>query len=128
MASRRVQPSSRSRYTEELPHGLEGAGELLPLAREAESEVALPRVTEIGTGDAADAAVLDQVLGHRPGRRRGGVRGRALPRRIDPNERVEGAIRRLAGEDPAKAANALVEQVASGAQLRCERPDAVLRP
>jgi glucose/arabinose dehydrogenase len=69
---RRSQPRrklSRSAVSapEQLAERLEGPGQLGAVAREAEAEVALAGRPEIHAGDAADAAVGDQVLGQLPG-------------------------------------------------------------
>ena len=60
------------------PHRLEGAGQLPAVARETESQVAFAVRAEVHARHAADPALGNQVLGHRP-RERVLARRRARP-------------------------------------------------
>src|SRR5262249_57943697 len=106
---------------------VERAVRLRAIRREAEPHVALSVRAEVDARHRADASVRDQILRHLPRRGRHGAR-RRRPGWIDPEERVERAGWRLAGEDAAaERVNPLVEQIATRLQLDPELLDAGLR-
>src|SRR5437667_299560 len=91
-------PSGLHSDSEQLFHGLQRAGQLRSLAREAETDVALTPCAEVDARHAPDPAVLDEVSDHPP--RHGFVLGarRSVPFGVDPEERIERARRRCARE------------------------------
>src|SRR5439155_18565602 len=115
----------RGGYAEDLPHRLERARELLPFARETETEIAFSVRAEIDPRHAPDPAVSNEVFRHPPRDRFPVTCGRPLW--IDAQERVEGAPWRIAAEDAAERPDAVVEKVPPCLQLDGELPDARLR-